>query len=130
MAWDLFIQSNQAKWNHALQSLEATLGFHTGSMLTLQFQTLRGALKTKLEVIESSPAHSLVLQSHFRHLLFQHTEQWVVRFHKQETQHSLVEFQYVLSGPFAARVWQEKKLIVNNILNLWLESLKLQSERL
>lgn len=130
MAWDLFTQPDQAKWNHALKSLEATFGFHTGSIVTLEFQTLRGLLNAKFEVVESTPATLLVLEHHFRHLLFKHTEQWFVRFDRDSSMQSRVEIHYALNGPFAARVWLEKKLIINNILNLWLESLKLQSERL
>lgn len=129
-AWDLFIQPNQAKWNHALQSLEATFGFHTGSIVTIKLQALRGPVKTKFEVLESSPANCLVLEHSFRYWLFKHSEQWCVRFHDEGGNQSRVEFSYVLNGPFAARIWPEKKLIINNILNLWLESLKLQSERL
>lgn len=130
MAWDLFIQPNQAKWNHALHSLEATLGFHTGSIITIEFQTLRGQLRNKFEVLESSPNNCLVLEHQFQHLLFKHREQWCIRFIQDNEEQTRVEMQYVLSGPFTARVWLEKKLIVNNILNLWIESLKLQSERL
>lgn len=129
-AWDLFIQPAQANWNHALQSFDATLGFHTGSILTMKFQALRGPVVMKFEILESSPTQCLVLEHSFRHLLFKHSGQICVRFVEQSSHQCRVEMQYVLIGPFVTRVWTEKKLIVNNIFNLWLESLKLQSERL
>ncbi|MEC8484618.1 MAG: hypothetical protein VXY99_12445, partial [Pseudomonadota bacterium] len=71
----------------------------------------------------------LVLEGHFRHCLTKHTEQWQIHFSSIGVAQTEVTISFVLSGAFASRIWNEKKLIVNNILNLWLESLRLQSER-
>lgn len=112
-----------------MQSFDADFGFLTGSTQTIKFQSLRGPFTSKLEVIESNPPELLVLAGHFRHCLIKHTEQWQIVFNSIGSGLTEVRITYVLSGTFASRVWDEKKIIVNNILNLWLESLKLQSER-
>ena len=130
MAWDLFTLPNQENWNYAIQSLNSDFGFLTGSVQTIKFQSLRGPYISRLEVIESNPGNLFVLEGHFRHCLIKHTEQWQIKFSSISATQTEVTISFVLSGTFASRIWDEKKLIVNNILNLWLESLKLQSERL
>jgi hypothetical protein len=69
------------------------------------------------------------MEGHCRHYLIKHVEQWQIRFSSIGVAQTEVSISLVLSGAFASRIWNEKKLIVNNILNLWLESLRLQSER-
>jgi len=128
-AWDLFTQPNQTNWNHAIQSFDSDFGFLTGSTQNITFKSLRGPFTAKFEVIESIPGQLLVLEGHFRHCLTKHTEQWQIHFSSIGVAQTEVTISFVLSGAFASRIWNEKKLIVNNILNLWLESLRLQSER-
>ena len=128
-AWDLFTQPNQAHWNHAIQSFDSDFGFLTGSTQNITFQSLRGPFDAKFEVIESITSQLIVMEGHCRHYLIKHVEQWQIRFSSICVAQTEVSISLVLSGAFASRIWNEKKLIVNNILNLCLESLRLQSER-
>ncbi|WP_067219994.1 SRPBCC family protein [Marinomonas gallaica] len=130
MAWDLLTSPTQYQWNRALQKFEASLGFHTGSKLQLTLQSLRGPLSLVAEVVESTPGKLLTFESSFRCLFCRHHENWSFTFIEESSSAVCLTIRYSLSGAFAARVWDEKKLIVNNILNLWLESIKQQAKRM
>ncbi|MCO4787037.1 MAG: hypothetical protein KC467_14065 [Marinomonas atlantica] len=130
MAWDLLTSPTQYQWNRALQKFEASLGFHTGSKLHLTLQSLRGPSSLVAEVVESTPGKLLAFESAFRCLFFAHQECWSFTFVEERSSTVRLIMRYSLSGPFAARVWDEKRFTVNNILNLWMESIKQQAKRM
>lgn len=130
MAWDLLTSPTQYQWNHALQLFEASFGFHTGSKLHLNLQTLRGPTSLEAEVLESKPGQLLAFESKFFYWLFSHQEYWSFSLLESQSKGVRLIASYSLSGPFASRIWKEKEIIVNNILNLWLESIKQQAKRM
>lgn len=122
-AWDAICSSNPY-WNRAFHSFESSLGFHTGSNLRISLNTLNGLDVIHAEVTTSDPFNILVFENTTRIYFLAHREKWEVSFENPKNDVTRIKMRYQISGPFCARIWNKKKIIINNIFNLWLESLR------
>ena len=129
-AWDLFCAPTQARQNPAIKQMDATLGFHTGSVLTFDLQTLKGPLHISGEVTNVTPPTYVEWVSGVTQWLCRHTETWSFEFQPTKVGEINLVARYHLNGVFAARLWPKRRDLIRPVLELWLESLKQQLEKL
>lgn len=130
VAWDLFCAPESTRSNPAIRRLDTTLGFHTGSLLTFELQSLSGPISMVAEVTESVPPTYLEWEHCFYHWLCRHSETWSFEFTSTKSRQTLITARYHLNGVFAAKLWPNKRAQIHPLIELWLESLKQQLERL
>lgn len=129
-AWDMLIAPDQGQWNHAVKSLRASFGFYTGSNLQMDLRSLKGPWHLNAEVLQSRAPTHLSFQSSFRYCFLNHTETWCFDLAPINKRTTDITVSYELKGTFSATLWKSKSYIVQTILELWLESLKTQLERI
>ncbi|MBM6550239.1 hypothetical protein [Marinomonas ostreistagni] len=128
-AWDLLISPNPSSWNHAIGHFESTFGFHTGSRLDLELQSLKGPWLIKAEVTDAQPMRYLALHNVMYHWCVRHHEFWQFELSENQKGITHVMATYTLEGLFAPRLWPRKHMLASQVLELWLESLKHQLEK-
>lgn len=129
-AWDKLTEPDPWRWNYALQYLESSLGFHTGSVLRMTLKSLSGPWTIKAEVQQAIPMHCLYWTSSFRCHLLRHREHWQLTLNSIQPNVTRVSFSYAIEGIFAAKIWPQQRYLADHVLELWLESLKQTLERL